>query len=246
MSSITLGILSSPYLLYTTSVISFILARSIIYRVRNKGPIPIARTLIKYNSRGYAFASLLLFLAILDSFWREIVDTSHATFTSIICSPSTTKYDEILRYLYHLSKFYEYVDIFNVLGSGGEVNAHFGFHHFTTPYLTYARALKNSAGWKLFAGLNTLHHALMYAYFGGATIFTDIIVWTGCLQYAVGIGAELFAILRGLSSGREDCGGRDTLWANVLALLILSTYAILFSGDLRAREKNASDGKKEQ
>jgi hypothetical protein len=74
---------------------------------------------------------LLLFLAIFSSFWREIAETPDVNFMSIICSQSTTRFDETLRNLYHFTKFYEYIDIFNVLGAGGEVNPHFGFHHFT-------------------------------------------------------------------------------------------------------------------
>ena len=131
MPSNMLKVLKSPYLLYTTSVFSFTPARIIIYSVRKKGPISFAPTLIKYNSRGYAFASLLLFTAIVVSFWTEIAGTPSTTLKTIICSPSTTEYDKGLRYLFHFSKFYEYADIFNVLGAGGVVNAHFGLHHFT-------------------------------------------------------------------------------------------------------------------
>lgn len=243
MSSFIIEILSSPFLLYTTSAISFIVARYLTNHVLTKGPLSIAPYLIKYNSRVYSMASFLLFLAILSSFGTEIAETPDVSLNTIICSQSTIKQDEIIRYLFHFSKFYEYVDIFNVLGAGGEVNAHFGIHHFTTPYLTYARVIKHPAGWKIFAVLNTFHHALMYAYFGGAAAFSEIIVYTGCLQLGVGIFIETYEILRNWEGGNKDCGGSDALWANVLAAVLLSTYALLFSGDLRARGKTGRDQK---
>lgn len=124
-------ILSSPPLLWVTSIVSFAIARFIIYYVQKKGPISFASALIKHNSRCYSFTSLLLFIAILFSFGTEIRQTPNPSLQSIICSPSTTSYDETLRYLYHASKFYEYIDIFNVLAAGSKVNAHFGIHHFT-------------------------------------------------------------------------------------------------------------------
>jgi hypothetical protein len=112
--------------------------------------------------------------------------------------------------------------------------------------LTYAREIRHPHGWKIFAGLNTFHHALMYAYFGGATAFTNVIEWTGALQLTVGILVELYAISKNLGDGIE-CGGREGLWANVLAVVLLSTYFVLFWGDLRARwERERESEKKEQ
>jgi len=128
MSPNTTQILTSPYLLYTTSIFSFIIARFIITQVQKHGPIPIFRSLIKHNSRIYALFSILHFLTILISFSHQPPLTLH----NLICvSPPQTPYENMLRYVYHASKFYEYVDIFNVLAVGGVVNAHFGFHHFT-------------------------------------------------------------------------------------------------------------------
>src|ERR1700753_815731 len=101
-------------------------------------------------------------------------------------------------------------------------------------YLTYARVLLYPAGWKFFAGLNTMHHAFMYAYFGGAAIFSGILPWTGALQLVIGILVELY-LFKDIWSGERNCGSRESLWANGLALGLLSTYLVLFTGDLRAR-----------
>jgi hypothetical protein len=108
-------------------------------------------------------------------------------------------------------------------------------------YLTYARVILYPAGWKIFAGLNTMHHAFMYAYFGGIAIFSGILPWTGMLQLVAGILGEAYTI-RNVWSGGRGCGGMESLWANWLTLGLLSTYLMLFAGDLRAREEK---GKKE-
>jgi hypothetical protein len=109
-------------------------------------------------------------------------------------------------------------------------------------YLTYSRVMLYPAGWKLFAGLNTLHHAIMYAYFGGAAIFSDILPWTGMLQLVAGILGESY-VIRDVWSGGRECGSVDSLWANWVALGLLSTYLVLFTRDLRARGEKG--GKKE-
>lgn len=111
-----------------------------------------------------------------------------------------------------------------------------------TMYLTYARVLLLPRGWKIFAGLNTMHHAIMYAYFGGAVIFSDILPWTGMLQLVAGILGELY-VIRDVWNGGMECGSVDSLWANWAALGLLSTYLVLFSGDLRARGEKS--GKKD-
>jgi hypothetical protein len=142
MSSLVTSVLTSPYLLYSTSISSFILARLIIFRVKKNGPISYAGAVIKYNSILYSILSLLLCIGITHSFW---IDLSHATpsLEGIICLPSQADYDLMLRYLYHASKIYEYVDIFNVLAVGGVVNAHFGFHHFTVRPLPFPAPFQN-------------------------------------------------------------------------------------------------------
>ncbi|KAH8816086.1 hypothetical protein F5884DRAFT_207998 [Xylogone sp. PMI_703] len=231
MSPTAIEILHSPYLLYTTTLSSFILALIIKHAVAKHGPLSHAGTLTKYNSRIYSIASLLLCSAIGHSLWYDLSSAPNPSLESIICFVPQSAYDLNLRYLFHASKIYEYIDIFNVLASGGVISTHFGIHHFTTPYLTYTRVLSNSAGWKIFAFLNTFHHALMYAYFGGAAVFSDILPFTGGLQLGVGILGEVYIIWTRCTPPGQS------VWANVLTVGLLSLYAVLFSGDLRKRER---------
>jgi len=101
-------------------------------------------------------------------------------------------------------------------------------------YLTYSRVILYPSGWKIFAFLNTMHHAIMYAYFGGAAIISDVLPWTGTLQLVTGILGEVY-VVRDVCGGGKECGSMESLWANGLALGLFSTYMVLFAGDLRAR-----------
>jgi len=131
MFSTITAILSSSYFLYATTLSSLISARIIVIRVRRSGPISDADTLMKYHNRFYSIMSLLLCIGLIRSLWGEFSQASNASIKSIVCYTSLSDDDLNLRYLFHASKFYEYIDIFNVLVVGGTVNTHFGFHHFT-------------------------------------------------------------------------------------------------------------------
>jgi hypothetical protein len=80
-----------------------------------------------YNNRIYSLASLILFLAIVLS----LLEPLHLTSVKAILCSSPPDRDEPLRHIFHISKLYEYIDIFNVLAVGGLVNTHFWVHHFT-------------------------------------------------------------------------------------------------------------------
>jgi hypothetical protein len=130
--------LASPYTLYITSISSFLIARGIISHVKKNGPISFAPTVIKYNSNIYSVFSLFLCMGITASIWDEVSLASSPLIRTLICSPSSSDFDRKLRYIFHASKMYENVDIFNVLAAGGVVNAHFAIHHFTVSVLNYS------------------------------------------------------------------------------------------------------------
>lgn len=179
------------------------------------GPISGARTLMTINSWFYAFVSLgLLFVTL---------------------SPP---HDLLARRLYHASKFYEYVDILNVLASGGEIDLHFGVHHLTTMYLTYVRVLQHSEGWRVFAALNTAHHVLMYSFFGGATWVRPALPWTGALQLLMGIATDVWV-------GRGKMERGEKVWPNIVGGGILATYFVLFLRDLELRGRKRIEKQKD-
>jgi hypothetical protein len=99
-----------------------------------------------------------------------------------------------IRYIYHLSKFYEFFDILLVCAAG---------------YLTFVRFLpgpsNHNDGWRVFAAANTFHHVLMYAYFGAASVLRPILPWMGTLQLLVGIDVDLIVGLKSHTAG--DAGG---------------------------------------
>jgi hypothetical protein len=180
------------------------------FYVSYRGPIRGASTVTKFNSLFYSAASFLLLVLIL--------------------SPT---HDNIARQMYHASKFYEYIDIINVRASGGSIDLHFGFHHLTTPYLTFFRVLHHSEGWQIFAALNAFHHFLMYAYFGSVGMVRPVLPWTGTLQLVVGILVEMWMIRE------KSIGSMRDATPNWIAGGILVTYLILNTRDLiiRCREK---------
>lgn len=176
--------------------------------VTTHGPIPSARRLIFLNSWIYSAASLILLI--------------------LICLP---QHEDLARYLYHASKFYEYVDILGVRASGGDIDLHFGVHHLTTPYVTYVRVLHHSDGWWIVGALNALHHAFMYAYFGGAQSLRAVLPVTGTAQLVVGLVGESWVLWR----KREN--GEMPQWPHVFVLVLLTVYFVLWVRDLKARSK---------
>ncbi|KAI0487140.1 hypothetical protein F4859DRAFT_327861 [Xylaria cf. heliscus] len=181
-------------------------------RVSLYGPISGARELNKVHNRVYsAVSAVLLYLTL---------------------SPN---HDDTARTLYHLSKFWEYIDVLTVRAGGGCIDLHFGFHHLTTPYLTFFRVLRNSEGWRTFAALNTAHHALMYAYFGGVAFLRPVLDFTGCLQLVIGIGAEGQV----LWSREAD---EVQVWPHVFAAGLLAFYLLLWMREMRMRRTVPQQG----
>ena len=80
------------------------------YYVQEHGPIAPARTLITLNSRLYALFSLALAIA-------------------IACSGSEGAAK--CAYIYHVSKFYEYIDVLLLQAQGISIGEHMTFHHLT-------------------------------------------------------------------------------------------------------------------
>lgn len=95
--------------------------------VDRNGPIAVARPLTRFNSQLYAVFSLGLAYLIFNDIFHFREDIKVASLD--------------LAYIYHLSKLYEYIDVFNLVGQGITIGPHMAFHHLTTPFLTYFRVL---------------------------------------------------------------------------------------------------------
>ncbi|KDQ49508.1 hypothetical protein JAAARDRAFT_42824 [Jaapia argillacea MUCL 33604] len=219
----TMAFLTSLPTILTSSIVFISFALSIHSHVKQNGPVPLARRLMRLSNVFYSIFSLVFCIAIVSSLWRH-VGGNNTTISWFQVG------DDTLRFAFHLSKLYEYLDIFFVLGSGSPVSIHFAFHHLTTPYLTYARTIRSPAYWQPFVILNTFHHSLMYAYFGGLSKFSRLLPYTGYLQLIVGILVEVASIF-------VHWDGPDAVWPNVFAASLFSCYAVLFAGDLREAGK---------
>jgi GNS1/SUR4 family len=121
-----LEILFHPFTSFWTVLVStFVLvycALTVQKHVRIHGRSPFAARVIKVNSYLYSFASLCFCLAIILS--SDLAPESLKLWDD-------GRADKVQRWLYHFSKFYEYLDIIFVLASGGSVGLHFAFHHLT-------------------------------------------------------------------------------------------------------------------
>lgn len=80
----------------------------------------------------------------------------------------------------------------------------------------------------------------MYAYFGGASFFSDLLPWTGYLQLITGIGVDSFVIWDVLV-GRRGCGDMSALRAHLFGCSLLVSYAVLFWGDVKGRGKTKKE-----
>ncbi|KAK4240533.1 hypothetical protein C8A03DRAFT_41951 [Achaetomium macrosporum] len=148
----------------------------------------------------------------------------------------------LLRTLYHLSKFYEYLDILSVTAAGGAINLHFAFHHLTTPWLTFVRVLPDDPpgcheGWRWFAAANAAHHVLMYAYFGGlgqTQLVREVLFWAGEVQFCIGMLADGWVVWERLVVEGE---GVQELWRFLVSAGLLGTYWILNRSELREKER---------
>lgn len=199
---------TSSWVLMLVQTSAFIGAWALIHRfVAKHGPISQARALVKFNNWFYVALSSIMF--------------------GLILTPSC---ESTARTLYHYSKFYEYIDILGVRAIGGAIDLHFGFHHLTTPYLTFIRVISHSEGWWLFGALNTFHHALMYAYFGGVGRIRPLLLVTCGIQYLVGMAAEVLILLQ---KQRRD----EVIWPNIFMLCLLFTYSVLWIRDLLLQPK---------
>ncbi|EGC49401.1 conserved hypothetical protein [Histoplasma capsulatum var. duboisii H88] len=206
--------------LIPSSITLFILSVSLHYHIHihKQGPFPYASTLIKLNNYIYSFVSLLFFIALVCS--SELLtrlcdlDVLHALHRF---GTYVRAHDEQMRHIYHLSKTYE-------------------------PHIIHPRPPQPHR-LELLAGLNTLHHAFMYAYFGGVASFRPILPFTGFLQLMVGLVGE--AVIVHTKNNSKLVGEEVVLWPHIVSTALLGMYFVLFAFEPMelARKQKTGRGK---
>jgi hypothetical protein len=157
---------------------------------------------------------------------HRLNNQAYTIFSAILClSILLTRHPESQRklgYIYHLSKFYESLDIYLFLLSGYIPSAHFAIHHATTPLITADSVIGYAAQeWRWPAITNALHHFFMYSFYGGRREFRRLLPITGTTQLAVGIWkAGTIAV--------ATSGGKGSI-----ALGLYLVYATLYAKELR-------------
>ncbi|OAP64339.1 hypothetical protein AYL99_00311 [Fonsecaea erecta] len=209
---------SLPSLIMTTIPFVFLWSTLKAY-VANNGPFTFARPVTRLNNQVYALFSLALALLILN----DVVQFQN------LQQVRTAD----LAYTYHLSKFYEYIDVFNLSAAGSPINHHMAFHHITTPLLTHFRVL-NASDWQPFAFLNCFHHFWMYGYFGGVSSFRPVMRVTGWVQLAVGIGLDLhYFVTQGADAPEAK--------SRAISFVLMSRYAMLHYAEIKERNAQKAD-----
>ena len=173
---------------------------------RRRRGFPLAKSVQRINNNAYAIFSLILCL--------------------YLVLPLQPEFQQKLGYIYHLSKFYEAVDIYLFLLSGYFPNAHFAVHHLTTPALTADSVIDQPvADWRLPAILNAIHHFFMYSFLGGRQKFRKILPITGTTQLVVGIWKAGAIVMK--------TGGER----GIIAVSLYLVYAVLYAKELRDVKK---------
>jgi len=192
------------------------------HHVFEHGPIPHALRMLQIHNAIQVVVSIYLVTTILLS----TIDPNNLPKPVQSVAVTIQAHDSLLpRYSYHLSKMYEYVDIILFVSKGGhhgraDVDLHFGFHHLTTPYLSYFRFLHNYEGWRVFSFLNAFHHILMYSFFAGVGWTHGFLPFTGFLQLIVGMLHGLW-----IAKGKAERG--QDVRADILAAGLLFCYFVL-------------------
>jgi hypothetical protein len=132
--------------LLTSSITFSTLAISIHHYVRTNDPIPGSSKIMKFHNYFYSTCSLCFFLAVTFSVVNSYLEAPPPADTSLwrwlllreSFGGSGGGGEDgdgdggwWLRYIYHVSKIYEYQDALYVLANGGEVALHFAVHHLT-------------------------------------------------------------------------------------------------------------------
>lgn len=247
MSSETLVSNSQPPLTSLVSVIlttgPFLFSWSLLRQyITKNGPLPIAAGVASINNQVYAvFSALLSYLLIQSYLAPQSIIPGHETTVDLPFNLSIPYLNQStftisgLGLIYHYSKLYEYIDIFLLLAQGRVIGEHMAFHHISTPYLTYFRGLNCSRDdWRVFALANTVHHTVMYSYFGGLGYgwLRSITAVTGWAQLILGIGTDAWWMWR-TNIGHDPSAvesltkTEDETTNRAIALLLLLRYAML-------------------
>ena len=230
------------------------------YTIRN-GAFPIASILISVNSQLYALFNALLSYLLIQSYINsqhslvgEAVTVTLPFGLSIPFVNKTILTISDLGLIYHYSKIYEYIDVLLMVAEGKVIGEHMAFHHVTTPFLTYFRVLNCSGSdWRVFALANTIHHTLMYAFFGGLGSWLGTVkLYTGWLQLILGIAVDALWMYR-TKAGNElgPAAGvleikEDEATNRAIAILFLGRYAMLYWDELKKGRAGMSKEERER
>jgi hypothetical protein len=220
---------------FSTILYSIVWA-SIRYSVKHRGPARHAKAVLHFHSWVQVFfSSVLLSLTILS-----LLPPPRVAPVGINTVQLRIREDAAFlpRYLHHLSRIFEYLDLLFFVAAGNTPDIHFAFHHLTTQYLTYFRLLHDCEMWQVFTALNGFHHVLMHLFFAGAQWTHPILPWTRYIQLIGGIGCDLWLLRKRRSSSEADGKGVGY----IVSAVLLNCYLVLLTREIMSR-RSASERK---
>ncbi len=180
----------------------------------------------------YAVASFLGLLWWLSLAAREVP-------SSLLCGHITT--ESALWEAYFWSKLFEGVIDLTTVTLRFPINAHFRYHHYTTPVFAWLGWHTHSTHSFGFMGMNLFMHAMVYAFHAGAGVHVPwlrpmIRFWQN-VQLLGGIGLATVAVYARGALGRP-CS-LDSWLGDVVPPLLFALYFVLFLDELREEAKQA-------
>ena len=179
----------------------------------------------------YSVASLVGLL------WWLLLAT-HVPVGTLLCGRVAT--GSLLWDAYFWSKLLEGLFDLTTVTLRFPVNAHFRYHHYTTPVFASLGMMSNASHAFLFMGLNLFMHVMVYAFHAGVHIWwlrptirfwQNVQLFGGMLAAAIALGA------RGILG--RPCSPESWL-GDAVPPLLFALYYVLFLDELREEARNRS------
>jgi hypothetical protein len=191
----------------------------------------------KYWTSVYAVVSLLGLV------WWLRIATTRVPLASLLCGHVATDSALPLWEAYFWSKLFEGIFDLTTVTFRFPINAHFRWHHYSTPAFAWLGWQTNASHAFVFMGLNLAMHVMVYAYHAGAQfplLFRALRRWQN-VQLLGGISVATFAVIARLI-GRA-CSPESWL-GDIVPALLFASYYVLFLDELRQEEAHKQKQKK--
>ncbi len=184
---------------------------------------------------GKCWCALYSVASLLGLLWWLWLAATRVPLASLLCGHVAT--DSGLWEAYFWSKLFEGVLDLTTVTLRFPVNAHFRYHHYTTPVFAWLGRQTHASHAFVFMGLNLFMHAMVYAFHAGlhpAWLRPTIRFWQN-VQLLGGISLAAVAVVARGALGRP-CSPESWL-GDAVPPLLFALYFVLFLDELREEAK---------